>query len=136
METGPVPLPIQTEMVYDLSYDQVWDQLVRGLGADKGIKFDDKESGVIGITRAFSDKEIWSYVDIGKWTKHWSSWKSFKAKTNLIVQSVAPAKTNVKVNSVIVGYRSDSKGSLSYASEYTLPSNGKLEREYLNLVAN
>ena len=133
--------PIEKSRTFSAPFDEVWNAAISALTtSNQMMSLTEKDSGVIGVNRQFTKQEIWSYVLADSWTKTFTTWTSFGSKANLILQKVDPGQTKVTINTQIFGgeKKIDYNIWFGYATssnqERGLTSNGKLEKEYLDMI--
>ena len=133
--------PMEKTRTYDATYDQIWTASINALTSNNQmITMSQKDSGVIGVDRDFTPQEIWDYVLIDGWNKFWTTWTAFHSRANFVVQPVDPQHTKVIVNTQIRGGEKKVDYNIwwGYATasnqERALTSNGKLEKEYLDMI--
>lgn len=133
--------PIEKQKTFEAPYKEVFDNAITALtSSNQMILMSEKDSGVIGIERQFSQQEIWEYVLASAWDKYTKQWLRFYAKVNLVIRELDANRSKVIVNNQIVGeYNLVTLNPLTGATSTTvdkayLPSNGKLEEEYLDMI--
>lgn len=133
--------PIERNRVYDAAYDEIWRAAIQGLTVqNEMITMSQKDSGVIGVDREFDNQNIWNYVLMDGWTKFWTTWQKFHSRANMVIQPLEEMKTKVIVNVQIQGDYLQGQpnyftGNVSYFNQQKqLMSNGKIEKEYLDII--
>lgn len=133
--------PMEKTRTFSASYGEVWSSAITALTtSNQMITLSEKDSGVIGVDRQFNQQQIWDYVLIDGWSKFWTTWTNFQSRANFVIQALGPTETKVTVNTQI---RADTKqydyniwwGTTSTSNvQRGLSSNGKLEKEYLDMI--
>lgn len=133
---------VERNKVYDAPSGKVWQAAVKGIEA-KGepVVFAEKDSGVIKIDRKFAKEVIWDYVSQSLWGQ-WEPWTDFVGEVNIVIRPVNPDRTAVTVNTLFTGYYQEQEYSagfftdtyLDFIADRYLPSRGKLESEYFDLL--
>lgn len=133
--------PIERNRTFDAPYEEVWKASINALtSSNQMMTLTEKDSGVIGVDRDFSKEEIWNYALVDSWKKFWTTWIAFHAKANFVIQATDPTRTKVTVNTQIRGGEKNIDYNIwwGYATASTkenlLTSNGKLEKEYLDMI--
>ncbi len=139
--TATLTEPIQKTRTFEASYDEVWKAAVQALTSqNQMITMSQKDSGVIGVDREFNRDNVWAYILIDGWTKFWTTWQKFRSRANLVIQPTDETKTKVLVNVQIMADYLQSQpnfflGTVTYSNqELQLVSNGKIEKEYLDMI--
>lgn len=133
--------PMEKVKTFDAAFDEVWRASITALTtSNQMITLSEKDSGVIGVDRTFTKEQVWQYVLVDGWSKFWTQWTKFRSRANLVIQPVDQQRTKVTINSQIFGDFQEAHpnfltGTVSYnPADRQLPSNGKLEKEYLDMI--
>lgn len=133
---------VERNKIYDTPFEKVWQAAVKGIEA-KGepVVFAEKDSGVIKVDRKFAKEVIWDYVSQSLWGQ-WEAWTNFVGEVNIVIRPVSSERTTVTVNTLFTGSYQEQEYNpgfftdtyLKFITDQRLPSRGKLEREYFDLL--
>ena len=122
--------PIEKYRDFDRPFEEVWRSTIEGLTrAGEVISFSEKESGLIVVERELSGNILPRFIMGGPALV---VWHRGSVKGSIFIKPLSENSTRVFVNVKIKGLGTPLLGE--YPIEYALASNGRMEKEYLDLI--
>ncbi|RLA87352.1 MAG: hypothetical protein DRG40_00535 [Deltaproteobacteria bacterium] len=121
--------PIKKYKDFDKPFEEVWRSTIEGLTrSGELISFTEKESGLIVVEKELSGDEVPKFT-MGPALV---VWHRASVRGSIFVKPTSESSTRVFVNVKIKGLGTPLFGS--YPMEFALTSNGRIEKEYLELI--
>jgi DNA-directed RNA polymerase subunit H (RpoH/RPB5) len=123
---------IEKHVDLNAPFDEVWSSAIEGLArSGEIITHTEKESGLIVLEKKVPGGQI---PKITTASGSWTTWHGGRVKSNIFIKPLSDSSTRVSANVCLTG--SGVPYSKTFPREFTLESNGTMEKTYLGLIKN